>query len=81
VLNRFERLKETLAKASQLASDLKAPKLVAYIGICINPHHTPHRGTNLQRTVRPRAIPYDQGKGEFSFLFLFIYIKQKVLDQ
>jgi len=36
VLNRFERLKETLAKASQLASDLKAPKLVAYIGICIN---------------------------------------------
>ncbi|KAH8354773.1 hypothetical protein KR084_007387, partial [Drosophila pseudotakahashii] len=36
VLNRFERLKESLAKASQLASDLKAPKLVAYIAICIS---------------------------------------------
>ncbi|XP_033170056.1 uncharacterized protein LOC117147316 isoform X1 [Drosophila mauritiana] len=36
VLNRFERLKESLAKASQLASELQAPKLVAYIGICTN---------------------------------------------
>ncbi|EDX02612.1 uncharacterized protein LOC6525682 isoform X1 [Drosophila yakuba] len=36
VLNRFERLKESLARASQLASELKAPKLVAYIAICIN---------------------------------------------
>ncbi|XP_016979916.1 outer dynein arm-docking complex subunit 4 [Drosophila rhopaloa] len=36
VLNRFERLKESLGKASQLASDLRAPKLVAYIAICIN---------------------------------------------
>lgn len=36
VLNRFERLKESLAKASQLAMELKAPQLVAYIAICIN---------------------------------------------
>ncbi|XP_017112673.1 uncharacterized protein LOC108136186 [Drosophila elegans] len=36
VLNRFEKLKESLAKARQLASDLKSPKLVAFIAICIN---------------------------------------------
>ncbi|XP_068159052.1 uncharacterized protein p-cup isoform X1 [Drosophila tropicalis] len=34
-LNRYERLKESLAKASQLANELKSPKLVAYLSICI----------------------------------------------
>ncbi|KAH8356151.1 hypothetical protein KR200_002447, partial [Drosophila serrata] len=36
LLNSFERLKESLAKASQLAQDLRAMHLVAFIGICIN---------------------------------------------
>ncbi|XP_070144569.1 outer dynein arm-docking complex subunit 4 isoform X2 [Drosophila kikkawai] len=36
LLNRFERLKESLAKASQLAQDLRALHLVAFISICIN---------------------------------------------
>nr|XP_043068914.1 uncharacterized protein LOC108131907 [Drosophila bipectinata] len=35
VLSRYERLKETLAKAEKLASALRAPKLHAYLSICI----------------------------------------------
>ncbi|KAH8336190.1 hypothetical protein KR074_010194 [Drosophila pseudoananassae] len=35
VLSRFERLKETLTKAEKLASALRAPKLHAYLSICI----------------------------------------------
>ncbi|XP_017067321.1 uncharacterized protein LOC108105339 [Drosophila eugracilis] len=36
VLNRCEQLKESLAKAYRLATELKAPKLVAYTELCIN---------------------------------------------
>ncbi|KAH8344662.1 hypothetical protein KR067_002518, partial [Drosophila pandora] len=35
VLSRYERLRETLAKANKLAISLRAPRLQAYLSICI----------------------------------------------
>lgn len=34
MLNRFERLKDSLAKARHLAIKLNAPKLIAYLDLC-----------------------------------------------
>ncbi|XP_001354621.3 uncharacterized protein p-cup [Drosophila pseudoobscura] len=63
VLSRFERLKESLAKASQLAKELKSTKLMAYLAICntinendLNLRKLRHSEQSLRSKPRKRTI-------------------------